>query len=157
MTTLLFDKAKIAFVRGMFAEAVAAFTEVLDEDPRHALALYSRGTARVNMEDFEGAIADFDAYIALDEDNEKVFTARGTAQLGRGKNEEALEDFNRAIELNEFYPSAYFGRAEAFTRLGEEEQARLDIDVGTRIARQLAQSRMEGTGTVFEDATPGGG
>lgn len=153
MNELLFDKAKIAFVEGKYEEAAEAFSEMLGEDPENPMALYSRGTARFNLKDFEGAIADYDGYIALIVRNEKVFTSRGAARLALGRNEDALNDFNKALEINEFYPNAYFGRAEVFTRMGEKEQAKLDVEVGNRILQKLGQSHLEGQGFMFQDAS----
>lgn len=152
MNELLFDKAKIAFVEGKYEEAAEAFGEMLSENPENPLALYSRGTARFNMKDFEGAIADYDAYLALNDRSEKVFTSRGAARLALGRNEEAINDFNKSIELNEFYPNAYFGRAEVFTRMGEKEQAKLDVEVGNRILQKMGQSHFEGQGIMFQDS-----
>ena len=83
MDEMLFDKAKLAFVEGKFEEAAKAFGELLSEDPENRLALHSRGTAKFNLKDFEGAVADFDAYLALNDRSEKVYTSRGAAGPGQ--------------------------------------------------------------------------
>lgn len=147
----LLDNAKIAFVKGRFEEAVDLFGQVLDKVPGHLVAQQSRGTARLKLEDYEGAVEDFTAIIQVEGQNEKVFCSRGTAYLALKKYEEAMADFNRAIDINQFYPSAYFGRSELFVLAGEQEQARQDRDTATEIQRKMSQSHFESQGVMFQD------
>lgn len=147
----LLDSAKIAFVKGRFDEAADLFGQVLEKMPGHLMAYQSRGAARVKLEDFEGAVEDFTAFIQAHGTNEKVYCSRGTAYLALKKYDEAMDDFNRAIELNQFYPNAYFGRAELFTIAGEQEQAKMDRDTGSQIQRKMSQSHFESQGVMFQD------
>ena len=147
----LLDAAKIEFVRGRFQEAADLFGQVLEKVPGHLIAYQSRGTARLKLEDYDGAIEDFTAFIKVNDQNEKVFCSRGTAYLALKKYEEAMADYNRSIEINQFYPNAYFGRSELFTLAGEQEQARQDRDAGMEIQRRMAQSHFEGQGVMFQD------
>ena len=119
----LMDSATVAFVKGRFEEAAELFSQLLEKAPGDLIAHQSRGTARLKLDDFAGAVEDFTAFIQVNSKNEKVFCSRGTANPALKKYDEAREDFNRALALNEFYPSAYFGRAELFTLAGEVEQA----------------------------------
>lgn len=146
----LLDEAKIAFVKGRFEEAADLFGQVLEKVPGHLMAYQSRGTARLKIEDFEGSVEDFTAFIQVNAKNEKVFCSRGTAYLALKKYDEAMDDFNRSIGINQFYPNAYFGRAELFTIAGEQEQAKLDRDTGAEIQRKMAQSHFEGQGVMFQ-------
>ena len=58
----LLDNAKIAFVRvvnGRFDEAAELFGQVLEKTPGHLMAYHSGGAARLRLDGFEGAVADF--------------------------------------------------------------------------------------------------
>lgn len=147
----LFDKAKVAFVQERFEEAAKLFGESLEKDPKNPLIYYSRGTARFNLKDYDGAIEDYTTAIGLYDKNERFFCSRGAAYLALDKSEKAMEDFNKAIDVNSFYPTAYFGRAEIFTRIGDKEQARLDIETATKIQKKRGQSILESQGIVFQD------
>lgn len=151
MNQSLLDKAKIAFVQERYEEAIAAFSEILEENPGFTMAYYSRGTARMKMKDLDGAIEDYSQYIRENDRNEKVFCSRGTAYLGLKRYDEAMEDFNQSIELCGHYPHPYFGRSEIFARMGDKDQARQDWEAGSKLQAQRLQSHLETQGIMFQD------
>ncbi|MCS6833649.1 MAG: tetratricopeptide repeat protein, partial [Flammeovirgaceae bacterium] len=67
--------------------------------PAHVPSLFNRGLAKLKMQDYVGAISDFDAVIALEAKMADAWSERGVAKHLLGKSQEALNDFNRAAEL----------------------------------------------------------
>ncbi|MCP4754086.1 MAG: tetratricopeptide repeat protein [Proteobacteria bacterium] len=147
---LLLD-AKHAFVQGNLEESIQAFDKILEQDPKHLVALFTRGTVKFKLEDFEGAIEDFTSYIGLNSSNEKVYCSLGNAYLHLNQDEKAFEHFNKAIRINPQYPSAYFSRSEVLRRMGEESQAEEDKETAEKLQQQLSKAYFESQGYMYDN------
>lgn len=143
--------AKTALIQGNLEESIRLFTQVLEQEPDHLLALFSRATAYLKNHQFEAAIHDCSGYLAKNTSNEKVYCTRGNAYMGNGDNENALKDFNRAIDINPHYPTVYFSRSELFKKLGEEDHAEEDEMVANRLQKQLSRAFYESQGFMFQE------
>jgi len=70
-------------------------------DSAEKIQLYNNlGNTCFSLNDFAGAIANWDSSIQLDPANGDVFMNRGTAKFNLKKYTEALQDYSKAIELN---------------------------------------------------------
>jgi tetratricopeptide (TPR) repeat protein len=84
-------------------QAVADFTKVLEVKPRHGAALVERAkTFRCLLRDYDKAIADADAALAVDSKNTEAFYQRGAAYAFKGDDESrrrALVDLDEFVRL----------------------------------------------------------
>ncbi|MCX5883861.1 MAG: tetratricopeptide repeat protein [Deltaproteobacteria bacterium] len=91
-----------------------------------ALQWFKRGSAYVQMGNFEDAVNDFTQAITSDPNFDEAYYSRGRA-LGRlGKHEQAISDFTRALSLNPT-ANAYADRGTAYGILGQHAQAISDF------------------------------
>jgi tetratricopeptide (TPR) repeat protein len=113
-------------------EAIAACDRVIASGKiaggRLAFAYYNRGLARLEMDDYDRAIADFDASIRLDAASAQTFNNRGSAWYAKGDRERAIADFDKAIGLDPAYAFAYNNRGEVFKDKGDLNRAIADYD-----------------------------
>jgi tetratricopeptide (TPR) repeat protein len=94
--------------------------------PKFAEAYANRGQAKQSKEDFDGAIADYDAALQL-KPEEGTFFARATARESKKDMDGALADYNKVLELNPNSAEAYAGRAVIETLKGNTGAATVDF------------------------------
>jgi len=87
-----------------------------------------RGMAKDELEDFEGAIADYNLSLATDAKNTRLLRRRAWWNLEQGAIRRAARDFDEVIELAAEDADAYSGRGLARVRLGEYGDAVFDAD-----------------------------
>lgn len=71
----------------------------------YSLGYFYRGTAKLKLKDFSGALVDFDEALAIEPSYSAVFYSRGYAKLNLNKKQSACLDFSKAGELG--YEGAY--------------------------------------------------
>ena len=123
-------EAGVALARGQADEAIALYTEALDDktlpNDRRAILLTDRGVARARKQNPREAIEDFNRAIELYPEYAPVYNNRGNVLLAIGAVREAIKDFDRAIVLAPGYAAAFSNRAGAHARLAQPEPAFLD-------------------------------
>lgn len=122
--------ADMHFIRGITNIALQSFHGVIEVEPgylhtyygrdfdkegpgnyreytsSYSLAYFSRGLAKSRINDYMGAIEDYNYSILLSPDIPVVYHKRGLAKSVMGDYGSAARDFNRAIELNTVRRSA---------------------------------------------------
>jgi len=63
------------------------------------LQYYTRGVAKSDTRDLDGAIADFTKAIEIKPDYEDAYNARGNAKRSKGDWDGAKADYTKAIQL----------------------------------------------------------
>jgi len=110
-------------------EAIAKCNQALqaaDVDERDRMAtLVNRGIIRFRLEDFEGAMVDFDAALALEPGQPDAMINRGITMLAGGAEiDDAMTYLNRGIERNPQRPwVGYYGRGVAHELAGRDTMA----------------------------------
>lgn len=112
---------------GRNQEAIALFTEVINQFPSYSMAYACRSQAKVNIENIPSAYSDINIAISLDDKDFKNFSQRGMIYLRIKNYNSALEDFNRAISLNSQHGNSFFGRGFAKDHLGDKNGAYQDL------------------------------
>ena len=125
-----------AFVKGDYKDSIVTFSEIIDQEPTHRLAMTTRGSAYLKLAHLEAAIADFDRVINHHPDYAKAYHLRGLAREQRGDEDRAIGDFTRAIELDPEYGAAYYSRATLHTKMGQEDLASEDIQMVTHLSNK---------------------
>ncbi|MDJ0651007.1 MAG: tetratricopeptide repeat protein [Xenococcaceae cyanobacterium MO_188.B19] len=91
-------------------------------------AIHSRGTARLQLGDEEGAVTDFSHVLRNDPKNTLAYVNRGLARLELGETQKAITDFTRAVSLEPNLAMGYYHRGFARYLLGNRDGARRDWD-----------------------------
>jgi tetratricopeptide (TPR) repeat protein len=129
-TQLKVQEAAANLVKGKAHEAVAAYSEALQDESlpndRRAAILTDRGVAYVRLDQPKLAIDDFNRAVQLFPEYAAAYNNRGNTLLSLGLVEEAIKDFDRAIILAPAYAAAYNNRAGARFRLGQAAEALAD-------------------------------
>ena len=78
-----------------------------------------RGYAKYRLDQYQTAIADYDAAISLKPDFASTYYFRGTANRALGDYKAAIEDYSTAIDLKKDFAFAYYFRGTIRGDLGE--------------------------------------
>jgi tetratricopeptide (TPR) repeat protein len=90
-----------------FQEAVAVYTDIIQEDPQHAEAYHRRGACHYNMGDLDKALADFNRAIALAPQNAETYKHRALVFLRQKQYEKGLADAKEGLRLDPADPKSY--------------------------------------------------
>jgi tetratricopeptide (TPR) repeat protein len=120
-----YDSSMIA---GMDAEArVAWLTQRLDQcegdEAARAADYYNRGTALLELNRFQEALADADAAIALAPQESRLFAMRCLAQMGLQQHAAATADCQQAVALSPGNAVLLALHGKALARNGEQKAA----------------------------------
>jgi tetratricopeptide (TPR) repeat protein len=86
----------------------------------------NRGNARLDREEYDRAIADYDEVLKHQPANAIVWYDRGTAYRLKKDYDKAIADYGRAIALNPRYEDAFVNRGAAHAANGETDRAIAD-------------------------------
>jgi tetratricopeptide (TPR) repeat protein len=102
------------------------FSQTIEMRPNDPQPLIERGMAYLELKDYQAAIGDSSAALALDTNLANAYNLRGTAVRAMGNLQGALADFDRAVNLlpNE---NNYFERGTTYQMLGEHAKAIADF------------------------------
>jgi serine/threonine protein kinase/Flp pilus assembly protein TadD len=124
---------------GRHEEAVAAFSKVIELDPRYMEAWRGRGYAYLKMGQHDKAIDDLSEAINRNPNLWWTWDLRGISYSALGRNDEALADLNKAVALQS-NQSTRVDRGRIFKNLQQYDKAFADyskaIELGWRNANE---------------------
>jgi len=127
---VLFNKGAEAVKKNNYNEAIkwySIFIEIYpDPDQYTVVAYYNRGTIKSNLNDYMGAISDFNKAILINPYFENAYFSRGFSKSKLGDNLNAIQDYNKTIEINPSHAEAYYNRGVLKYNLGDKYGACLD-------------------------------
>ncbi|MBC8122754.1 MAG: tetratricopeptide repeat protein [Gemmatimonadaceae bacterium] len=88
-----------------------------------AAQFYHQAVSRALMEDFLGAIEDFDRVIHLNPNDADAFYNRGFVRYKLGNKQGAIEDYTKAVCINPKKAAAYLNRGSVRLELADEQGA----------------------------------
>jgi tetratricopeptide (TPR) repeat protein len=97
-----------------------------------AIALSNRGNAWVEKSEYDKAISDFNASIALVTSLPHPYTGRGNAYRQKGEWDIAVSDYNEALKLDPGYVPSLLGRAACWVEKRNFDQAQADYNEAIR-------------------------
>ena len=129
--------AFLGFLLAMGASAVVC--QDSKDDSAEIDRLTSRGNLRMNRDDLEGALADFNAVVKLAPKEAKGWYLRGRVYQRQAKPEYAIDDFTEAISI-EKNADSYLARGICFGAQKDYKLAVSDFDKAVEMepARALA-------------------
>lgn len=86
--------------RKRYNESLIDCSRAIGLDPQNARLYLTRGVARSNLKDSQGALADYNASIGLDPTNALTFFNRGVEEEVLGDNIAAAGDYRRALAID---------------------------------------------------------
>ncbi len=95
-----FNRGYVLDRMGLKADAIDDYTAALDRDAGFVAALSNRGLARLELEHYGPALADFDRALAMDQQGDaSLYAGRGLALEALGRHAEADAAFRRAFAM----------------------------------------------------------
>lgn len=119
-------KARTALEEGEPKKSVVLSTSALKLDPSLGLAYHYRGLARTNLENFEGALHDFDSFVRLEPKDADGYNDRCWVLTLVARYEDAIQDCARAIELRPNFAQAFHTQGKLNEKRGAPDEARAD-------------------------------
>ena len=80
-------------------ESITEYDETIRRDPMNRLAYYHRGTAYLDLGQYQPALNDYSEAIRVSQGDSEVYAARAFCYALLGRNGEAEQDVERAAEL----------------------------------------------------------
>jgi tetratricopeptide (TPR) repeat protein len=134
----LFNEVLLA-ASGRLQKALSAGDAAIRLSPNYAEAYRLRGRTRVEMRDYDGALADYSRAIELNDGYVEAYQNRGSARLRRGDNSGALADYDEAVRRDPSSAENWLNRATALSFLHEPERALRDLDKAIELDPGLPQ------------------
>lgn len=91
--------------------------------PDDAIAYKNRGNTRLELGDYEAAIADYNQAIQINPNYVDAYYQRGNTHCDLGNYEAAIDDFNQVIKIKSNYTDAYYNRGNARLIIGDKQGA----------------------------------
>jgi protein O-mannosyl-transferase len=141
----------------VWQDNVTLWDDTVRKSPHKARPYCNRGVAYSNAGDFERALKDFTAAIALDPNYAEAYHSRGVVLGKQGKLKEAIADFTRAIDIEGALTAAYNNRGSAYGREGELDLAVRDFSRALMIDPNYAEAyKNRGIVYVMQGRVPDG-
>src|SRR5262249_60225117 len=88
-------------------------------DPLTAKAYTSRGIARLDKHDLDGAMSDLNQAIAIHPGLAEAYADRGSVRYEQGDPDGAIADWTRALQINPKLGGVYYNRGAVKAKVGE--------------------------------------
>ena len=110
-----------------YDDAIAAFSELVNQDQENFLGYRNRGLCRFDMQDFNGALTDYSAALKLNPEDSSSWFQRGNVYLAANELEAAENDYSKALELDPDFAKAWMNRGVVRYRMGQKTTAAEDL------------------------------
>ena len=102
------------------------------------LEYVEKGKAKEELEDYKGAISDYNLAIKTDSTSETAYYLRGYSKAMLEDHSGAIEDHTKAIEIDPDFANAYYRRGYSKYLLGYSETACIDWKKATNLGHTNA-------------------
>jgi tetratricopeptide (TPR) repeat protein len=134
---------------GDFQKAIADQTTIIRlniSNSSNALAYERRGNTRLKIEDFQGAIDDFNQLIRLHPNSWVGYRRRGDTRLKTGDFQGAIDDASAAIRIDSQNFGGYWSRSLGYLLLKDYNQALADANTALQLyPKSAAAFAVQGT------------
>ncbi len=123
------QQGNIKKARKLYEAAINDCTKSIQQDPNNEKTYQTRSFAKIALEDFKGAIKDFDRLLQIGSKSWKdyYYYQRGFAKKTLGYYRSAIADFDNAIRLNPEEAIAYYQRGLAKEAIGQKTAGKKDF------------------------------
>jgi tetratricopeptide (TPR) repeat protein len=112
---------------------------LLNQAKIRAVVYSNRGTAHLNMEEYDQAIQNYDKAIELNPNLAIAYNNRGNAYEDKGEYDRAIQDYDKAIELNPNLAIVYNCRGNVYVDKGKYDQAIQDYNKAIELDPENAE------------------
>jgi tetratricopeptide (TPR) repeat protein len=111
---ILILRASLLRKSGKSKKAILDYTSVLNIQPWNVKCLKERGIAKIEISDYNGAIADLLKYHTYDNEEGSALYYAGHAAFLKGETSNAIEIFSMAVKFNENLSESYYERGRCY-------------------------------------------
>ena len=126
--------------QGRNKEALDAFDEALQQNPKDAEAWYNKGLALVNLGRHEDALHAYDESLKINPKSAEAWNNKGGVLAILGRCEEALRAYDECLKLDPKHTSAWCGRGAVLAWFGRNEDALRDFDEALKLNPKSAEA-----------------
>lgn len=130
-----FEVAKRLQLQQDIPGAIAAYDELLSNDPIHIAALGNRAYLLESRGQFEAALRDYNVLMEVDPSNFAGLMRRANLLSALQRDSLALADFSLLLTHRPDDPELLNARGEVFARLGKAKDAILDFDAAGKLKK----------------------
>ena len=123
-----------------YFDAIKLFSRVIISKPNAQEALFFRGIAKFNLNDFQGAKKDFLSTIAINPFYSHAYHYLGITEDRIGNYSQAFKQFNKAISLSPYDAYVYLNRGITHLHLQHFESAINDLDSAIILRRDIPEA-----------------
>ena len=102
-------------------------------DTASAEAYYNRGNAKLQLKDYDGALADVNHAIKLKESDEEGYLVRANIKIAQKNYEGAIDDYNSVLFINLDYVIVFAYRGLAYSMLKSAERMNADFNYALKL------------------------
>ena len=147
--------AELEFERGNFLmglkeieEAIKAYSDAIELNPRYSAAYNNRGVVYVDIGEYNRALKDFNTAIELNPNDFFAYNNRGNAYNKIREVDKAIKDLNTAISLKPDYSNAYNNRGNAYVKKHYFDKAIEDFNTAIQLDSDFAEA-YNGRGAAY--------
>lgn len=122
------------------SEAVEYFTRKLQDNPKDTFSLNMRAGGWHDRKEYDKAIADYDAAIAIQPNDPTAYNNRGVAWRDKKDYDKAIADYSEAIRINSKVPVYHVNRGVAYRLKNEFDKAIDDYTECIRLEPRYAMA-----------------
>lgn len=124
----LMEEGRETLDKGYYLVAMQIFSRILSVKPNLYEPWFLRGTAKYQLDDFEGAEGDCSAAINLNPYADEVYELRAMSRIRLEKYDSAAVDYTHAVELNKDNRDYWYNRAYCYYYGGQTALALQQLD-----------------------------
>jgi tetratricopeptide (TPR) repeat protein len=132
-SVLKYNRGLVLTALGERSDALAAFDEVIADDPEYADYYFERAGLRRSAGSHEGAFEDYQRAVELSPPFFEVHVNRADMLRDLGDDDAALRDLNYALELEPGHVDSLINRADILLARDEVERAAADVEHGLTV------------------------
>lgn len=152
-------EAATAYAKGLglayaddYAGAEASFNDALTKQPGYANALYERGNARLSLDNFDGAIADYMAARGAGLDDSNVAWDLSYAYYLEGKFDDSVREAHHALALDPESIGIRLSLALSLLAVGKTDEANAEYTSAMdNFSAQVASAKASGLDLPYSD------
>lgn len=127
------EEGNVHYAARRFQEAITAYNQAINVDPRSVAAYYGLGSAYHQLGLYQRAASEFDQVLSLDPGNAWAYYSKGLAYYELGLYQRAIDEYDRAIALDHGIADFYDKRGSAYYHLEQYPRAVNDLDQALRL------------------------
>lgn len=128
-----YERGRELIIEGKFRQAIESLNILLRNQKDDYEGFFLRGVAKYNLDDLNGARADFGQAILINESYTSAYQYRAITQSRMGLYNEALSDFEKALSIRPTMAGLYYSRGVTYFLNQQFDKAIKDFDQFVRI------------------------